>query len=43
MFLLGSLVHLVPGRFSFAIKFALRAATVVKYFTYFIADIKKEK
>ena len=26
---------LVPGRFSFTIKFALRAAAVVKYFTYF--------
>ena len=36
MFLLGSLVRLVPGRFSFAIKFALRAAAVVKL----IADIK---
>ena len=36
MFLLGSLVHLVPGRFNCAIKFALRAAAVVKYFTYFL-------
>ena len=36
MFLLGSLVRLVPGRFRFAIKFALRADAVVKYFTQII-------